>query len=105
MKDTWNDRLRQDYQKWLDNNNPDKVDCLGDDELRQLIMSELEYVSGMSVEEYVLYQKWCEVKRKYPIKEVSTLFGKEKHLVDSKQKHVTDKAKSMIWRPESPDDY
>jgi hypothetical protein len=36
---------------------------------------------------------------------VSTLFGQEQHLVESKQKHTIDKAKSMIWMPESPEDY
>ena len=105
MKDKWNNRLRQDYEKWLENNDPNKVECLSDDELRQLITSELEYVSAMSVEEYVLYQKWCEIQRKYPTREVSTLFGQEQHLVESKQKHTIDKAKSMIWMPESPEDY
>jgi hypothetical protein len=105
MRDAWNSRLRQDYEKWLENNDPNKVECLSDDELRQLIMNELEYVSAMSVEEYVLYQKWCEIQRKYPTREVSTLFGQEQHLVESKQKHTIDKAKSMIWMPESPEDY
>jgi hypothetical protein len=31
----------------------------------------------MDVREYTLYQKWCEVKERYPVEEVSTLFGQE----------------------------
>jgi hypothetical protein len=31
----------------------------------------------MDVSEYTLYQKWCEVKERYPMQEVSTLWGSE----------------------------
>ena len=97
MRKGWDNRLKEDYEKWLSNNPTDKVDCPSDDKLRKLLLDNLEFVRAMSIEEYTLYQKWNEIHTKYPTKETSTLFGVENVMVDAKKKHITDKAKSMVW--------
>jgi hypothetical protein len=52
-----------------------------------------------------LYQKWCEVKERYPTHEMSTLFGDEVQMVNPEQKKLVDMVRSNFWMPESPDDY
>ena len=89
MNDAWNERLKQEYVEWLENYNQD-VEALNDEEMKNLLEEELSFTSNMSVEEYTLWQKWHEIQIKYPTKEVSTLFGKEKVL--SEGIHIIDKA-------------
>lgn len=101
-KEKWNDRLKQEYGEWLEKYNHN-VKALSDEEMKNLLEEELSFTSNMPVEEYTLWQKWHEIQRKYPTKEVSTLFGKERVLVEGT--HIIDKAKSMIWKAESIDDY
>ena len=61
MREGWDDRLKEEYEYWLSNNPVDKVDCPSDDELRALLLDNLEFVRSMSIEEYTLYQKWNEI--------------------------------------------
>ena len=98
-------RLKKEYDEWLETNHPDKIDALSDDDMKQLLEEELAFSSAMSVEEYTLWHKWLEIHRKYPTKEVSTLFGTENVMVNPKDKHIIDKAKSMLWVPETTEDY
>ena len=98
MNDAWSDRLKQEYGEWLEKYNHN-VEALSDEEMKNLLEEELLFTSDMSVEEYTLWQKWHEIQRKYPTKEVSTLFGKEKVLIEGT--HIIDKAKSMMWKPKS----
>ena len=104
MNDAWSDRLKQEYGEWLEKYNHN-VEALSDEEMKSLLEEELSFTSNMPVEEYTLWQKWHEIQRKYPTKEVSTLFGKEKEKGLIEGTHIIDKAKSMIWKPESIDDY
>ena len=55
MKDSWNDRLKEDYAEWLETHHPDQIDALGDEDLKQLLEEELAFSSEMSVEEYTLW--------------------------------------------------
>ena len=71
-KEEWNDRLVREWESWIPNNLPEKVDALTDDELRSLLERELEQLRQMPVEEITLYQKWCEIQRKYPSRETKT---------------------------------
>ena len=98
-------RLKKEYDEWMETNHPDKIDALSDDDMKQLLEEELAFSSAMSVEEYTLWHKWLEIHRKYPTKEVSTLFGTENVMVNPKDKHIIDKAKSMLWVPETTEDY
>jgi hypothetical protein len=59
----------------------------------------------MDVREYTLYQKWCEVKERYPVHEKTTLFGDEIQMVNIEQERLIKKVKSNFWMPKEPDDY
>ena len=59
----------------------------------------------MDVKEYTLYQKWCEVKERYPVQNVSTLWGDELQMVNKNQKEIIDEVKTNFWMPKNPDDY
>ena len=75
------------------------------EELKKLLISDLTYASQMDVREYTLYQKWLEVKERYPVFESSTLEGTEIVMNDPKQKEIVDRVKSNFWMPKEPDDY
>ena len=97
IKEEWNDRLVREWERWIPNNLPETVDALTDDELKNLLESELSKLREMSVEEITLYQKWCEIQRKYPSKEIKTLFGTERVMMDNKQNALLDKVKPLLW--------
>jgi hypothetical protein len=59
----------------------------------------------MDVREYTLYQKWCEIKERYPTKEVNTVFGTEIQMVNPAQQKAIDSIKENIWKPTEPDDF
>ena len=80
-------------------------DVLSKDELRDLIIKDLSYVSKMGVEEYTLYQKWLEIQMKYPTQEVSTLFGIEQQLTNPDHDKLITESKNNIWFPEDPMDF
>jgi len=73
--------------------------------MKEVLIKDLTYASQMDVREYTLYQKWCEVKERYPVQEVSTLFGQETQMVDPDQKKLVEKVKKNFWVPQSPDDF
>ena len=78
---------------------------IDEEQLKKTLIEDLTYASQMDVREYTLYQKWCEVKERYPVKEVSTLWGDEVHMVSKEQEKLIQKVKSNFWVPSSPDDY
>ena len=58
------DDVETQWKKWKDSGiEYQNIDV---NELREKTIKELTYVSGMDVKEYTLYQKWCEVKERYP---------------------------------------
>ena len=99
ISEKWNNRLVREWESWIPNNLPETVDALTDDELRNLLEDELSKLREMSVEEITLYQKWCEIQRKYPSEEKNTLFGTERVMTDNKQKVLLDKVKPLLWMP------
>jgi len=96
LEKQWNE-----YQETEGSKKPPVVD---ETELKTRIIDELNYVSKMTVEEYTLYQKWCEVQEKYPASESTNLLGK-RYLLDHDQSLIIEHVKRNIWYPESPDDY
>ena len=76
-------------------------EALSDDELKSSVISDLETVSKMTVEEYTLYQKWLEIHIKYPLIE-NGLYGAELNGDDEVEIRTI---KENIWIPEQPDDY
>lgn len=83
----------------------ENVPIVTDDELREALNRDLGRVSQMTVGEYTLYQKCLEIKQKYPTREVQTLFGTEKQLVNLEQENILKEVRANMWCPESPDDY
>ena len=55
--------LRSEYRTWLTNKTDIDI-TIGD--VKNAIMSDLDFLHTMSVEEYTLYRKWDEIQRKYP---------------------------------------
>lgn len=97
--------IEEQWKIWSSENPPEEVEEITDEEMRETIIKDLEFVSQMTVGEYTLYQKWLEVHRKYPTESVFTLFGDEVQLKDPGQMKAIRACKSNIWRPEHPDDY
>jgi hypothetical protein len=95
--------LLQQWQEYItteDYLKPPKVD---ENILITRIKTELGNVSTMSVEEYTLYQKWCEVHEKYPVVGTNNLFGRA--YVAPEQEKIIKHVKSNIWTPSTPDDF
>jgi len=95
----------EQWKIWQENNPAESFGHVDTEELKEILIKDLSYASKMDVREYTLYQKWCEVQEKFPTKDVSTLFGNERQLIDSNQKKLIDTVKKNFWMPESPDDY
>jgi len=73
--------------------------------LKKTLIEDLTYASSMDVREYTLYQKWCEIKERYPVEDKSTLYGYEYQMTNKEQEKLIQKVKSNFWVPSSPDDY
>ena len=99
------DPLLEKQWKTFQQENPTPYEHIDTNELKERLITELGYVSGMTVEEYTLYQKWCEVKNKYPAQTVNTLFGEESQLVDLSKDKLLTHVKNNIWSPQDPMDF
>ena len=97
--------VEKQWKDWQEKNPADTFEHIDEGAMKEILTKDLTYASQMDVREYTLYQKWCEVKERYPVEEVSTLFGEEFQMVDPEQKTLVDKVKSNFWMPQEPDDY
>ena len=109
MSEVTNDKVddvKDQWEKFLDENPSDKFKIIDEEVLSQRIIKELGYVSKMDVKEYTLYQKWHEIHSKFPTETVNTVFGEEeKFLKNTVQARYIEEAKNNIWIPEHPDSY
>lgn len=92
-------------KQWQDWQAQQPVTAPSDEEVREAIIKDLSYASQMTVGEYTLFQKWQEIHTRYPVQEVSTLFGSEVQMIDKEQESFIKSIRSNIWLPEKPDDY
>ena len=100
------DPLLEEQWKVFQKENPSATyRHVDESELVDRLTKELTYAANMSVEEYTLYQKWCEVKNKYPAQKVNTLFGEESQLVDLSKDKLLVHVKNNIWSPQDPMDF
>lgn len=83
----------------------ENVPNIDDDYLKNELIKDLSFVSSMTVEEYILYQKWEEIQNRYPTHNVCTLYGYEKQLINLEQEKLIQRVKNNIWIPDSLDDY
>jgi len=97
--------LERQWNEWLAVNDPSTFESVDDNVLRETVINDLTNVSKMTVEEYTLFQKWCEIHERYPTRLVSTLFGEEVQMESKDDEMFIKQIKSNIWRPESPDDF
>lgn len=98
----WPEHVKKQWNEWREANT--QVPHVDEDMLKKILTEDLTYASKMDVKEYTLYQKWCEIHEKYPLKESSDLFG-DPVFVNPEQEMLIKQVKSNIWIPESPDDY
>ena len=98
------DDVETQWQKWSAQHIEPPI--LTDECLRDNIIKDLTFVSGMDVKEYTLYQKWCEVQDKYPSIVVNDLWeGEKRVLEDEGQRLAIEEIKRNFWIPSDPDDY
>ena len=93
------------WSEWQEKNKDVPVKHIDEQELKKVLIDDLTYASKMDVREYTLYQKWCEVKERYPVNVVSTLWGDELQMVYPEQEKLIKEVKSNFWIPNEPDDY
>lgn len=86
------DTVEKQWQDWLEKNpTHEHIDV---DNLKKILIEDLTYASKMDVKEYTLYQKWCEVKERYPTETAYTLFdGEEQQLIDKTQAKIVEHVK------------
>lgn len=89
----WEEFLKDPYK-------PEPVD---EKILRERLTEELTYASQMTVAEYTLYQKWCEIHERYPVINENNLLGRKS--INGVQADLIRHVKRNIWIPETPDDY
>jgi hypothetical protein len=97
--------VEEQWKDWQEKNPVDKFVHIDEEQMKEILIQDLTYASKMDVREYTLYQKWCEVKERYPVHEVSTLWGQEMQMVDPDQRKLINEVKSNFWMPQEPDDY
>jgi hypothetical protein len=97
--------VEKQWQDWQEKNPAEKFTHIDEEHMKKVLIEDLTYASQMDVREYTLYQKWCEVKERYPMHEVSTLFGQEMVMVDPDQRKMVNEVKSNFWMPQEPDDF
>ena len=94
----------EQWKIWQQQNPPTTGEKVDKETLKSKLINDLTYASKMDVREYTLYQKWTEVKKRYPLKVTSTI-NDEIVMDDPKQNKIIQQVKQNFWMPESPDDY
>lgn len=100
--------IEKQWDEWSASNPPEKFNHIDKEELVKIVKKDLEYASKMDVREYTLYQKWCEIKERYPMNEpnaLSEMLGESPGMVYPEQEKLIKKVKANFWMPTSPDDY
>ena len=98
--------VEKQWVTWQDQN--PVHEHVDEEQLKDTLINDLTYASSMDVREYTLYQKWCEVKERYPIGEsnpLSEMLGETPEMLNLEQKALIQKVKKNFWVPSSPDDY
>jgi hypothetical protein len=97
--------VEKQWNDWQEKNPANSFQHIDEVNMKEVLIKDLTYASQMDVREYTLYQKWCEVKERYPVFEASTVFGTELQMVDPEQDKLIKEVRKNFWVPESPDDY
>jgi len=97
--------VEKQWQDWQEKNPASSFEHIDEEHMKKVLIEDLTYASQMDVREYTLYQKWCEIKERYPVHEVSTLFGEELQMVYPEQEEMINEVKRNFWMPKEPDDF
>ena len=97
--------VEKQWQDWQEKNPTSSFEHIDEEHMKKVLIEDLTYASQMDVREYTLYQKWCEIKERYPVHEVSTLFGEELQMVYPEQEEMINEVKRNFWMPKDPDDF
>jgi hypothetical protein len=96
--------VEKQWKEWSENNTA--CEHIDETAMKEVLIKDLTYASQMDVREYTLYQKWCEVKERYPGEMRPDVFGDQTFEWENpEQELMIRKVKSNFWMPESPDDY
>ena len=93
------------WKSWQDNTDLSKVYNPDTDKLKETIIKDLTFVSAMDVKEYTLYQKWQEVKDRYPTAETNSFFDDKPAMLRPEQATVIQEVKNNFWLPDDPQEY
>ena len=93
------------WQSWQDNTDLSKVYNPDTDKLKETIIKDLTFVSAMTVQEYTLYQKFQEVKFRYPTVETNSFFDDKPAMLRPEQATVIQEVKNNFWLPDDPQEY
>jgi hypothetical protein len=97
--------VEKQWDSWIEKNPLGTYEHIDAEKLVEVLTKDLTYASGMDVKEYTLYQKWCEIKERYPVENVSTLWGQDVQMIYPEQEKLIKQVKSNFWMPKDPDDY
>jgi len=100
--------VEEQWQTWIEKNPLGTYQHIDQEKLVKVLTEDLTYASGMDVKEYTLYQKWCEIKERYPVHEpniMSAMFDEPLEMVNQEQKQLINQVKCNFWMPQEPDDY
>ena len=86
--------VEEQWQTWIEKNPLGTYEHIDQEKLVDVLIKDLTYASGMDVKEYTLYQKWCEIKERYPVENVSTLWGQDVQMVYPEQEKLINQVKS-----------
>ena len=93
------------WQSWQDNTDLSKIPDIDTETLKDTIIKDLTFVSAMTVQEYTLYQKFQEVKFRYPTVETNSFFDDKPTLKNPQQGALLQEIKNNFWLPEDPEEY
>jgi hypothetical protein len=97
--------VEKQWDSWIEKNPLGTYEHIDAEKLVEVLTKDLTYASGMDVKEYTLYQKWCEIKERYPVENVSTLWGQDVQMIYPEQEKLIKQVKSNFWMPKDLDDY
>ena len=99
------DFIDKQWKEWQDKTDLNSIEDIDTEKLTEIVTKDLSFVSKMDVKEYTLYQKWCEVKHKFPVVETNSFFDDKPALADATQGALIQEVKNNFWNPTDPMEY
>ena len=104
LSDEYRKKLEKDYFNW--NKNGKNTEEISDSEVINVVMTDLMFLSKMSVEEYTLYRKWVEIHRDYPYDDYQSKKISNFWTIDNLPVYTElERLKKDIWIPAYIEDY